>query len=258
MSPTQILGLIFMSGLFVIPLLIAISILFPRITIFWMKSRTKKKAIYFYISLFVLNIIALTATVFIHSAVDNSYIASTEERAAEERDSGSESLSLPYEVVSLNEASIPGRRRMMARIVSPEAREGTFEQRGETVMQAARQTQADTDADFVLVSLEPNERLLNLGYVLSIARYAPDGGGISGDENWTWQVESSHDSIDAQQIEIAEAWNEKRDDFQISDGLGGTMTDEDALAEEIASDFGISPDEVRLPLFWLETYTAPQ
>lgn len=162
----------------------------------------------------------------------------------------------PYRVVDSGRNTVLGRKRIEVRIVAPEAE--TFEQRGETVILAARELQAAENAQVVMVVLEASEALAGEGYVKALARYAPDGGGFSGDQGWTWQVTSSPLPLDPQQVEIAEAWSSRRDNFQISDGFGGTTTDEDALSAEIAADFGLSPDEVRLFYLFPEDYPSPE
>lgn len=161
-----------------------------------------------------------------------------------------------YTIVDSGGNTVQGRKRIEVRIVAPEAQ--TFEQRGETVILAAKELQERENAAVVFIILEPSAALAGLGSPLALARYAPDGGGWSGDQDWTWEVEASRDSIDPMQVKVAEKWEEKKDSFQISDGFGGTMTDEDALTEALVKELGITEDQVRFPYFPLESYPVQQ
>lgn len=91
-----------------------------------------------------------------------------------------------YTIVDSGGNTVQGRKRIEVRIVAPEAR--TFEQRGETVVLAAKELQERENAAVVFVILEPSAALAGLGSSLALAKYAPDGGGWSGDQGWTWEV----------------------------------------------------------------------
>jgi hypothetical protein len=70
----------------------------------------------------------------------------------------------------------------------------TFEKRGQTVVNAARELQRTQSVDVVEVWLEPNENTLGLGFVLAMATYSPDGKGLSGFENGgVWENVNSTD-----------------------------------------------------------------
>jgi len=157
-----------------------------------------------------------------------------------------------YSIVDSGGDTVQGRKRIEVRIVAPEAR--TFEQRGETVILAAKELQERENAAVVFVILEPSAALAGLGSSLALAKYAPDGGGWSGDQGWTWEVEASRDSVDPMQVKVAERWEERKDAFQISDGFGGTMTDDDALSEALAKELGVTEEQIRFPYFTLESY----
>ena len=159
-----------------------------------------------------------------------------------------------YTVIDSDSNVIQGRKRIEVRIIAPLAK--TFEQRGETVILAAQELQVAENADVVFVILEPSAALAGQGSALASARYAPDGKGF-GAQDWTWEVSSSREPIDPQQLRIAEAWLEQKGSFQVDDGFGGTKTDDDALSKAIAKDFGISPDEIGFLYFEPEDYPIP-
>ena len=166
-----------------------------------------------------------------------------------------------YNVIEREDQSIAGRKRISAYIVAPDA--NTLQQRGETAIVAAQNLQKESGAKVVTVFLIPNGKkvgseLVFAGTNLALARYAPDGGGYSGDQQWIWEVQASDSTVNPQEIKIAERWYEEEGKYQIDDGFGGTITDEEALSKALAAEFGISPDDVGLPYFSLEDYPGPK
>lgn len=155
-----------------------------------------------------------------------------------------------YTVVDRQNVSIPGRTRLSASIVAPEAL--TFEQRAQTVMKAAKELQESTNGYVITVFLVPSPDLVGMGINLAIARYAVDSRGYSGDQNWQWEVQATDESVDEQQLRITELWEEKRSSFLIPDGYGGMKPDEEAVAAKL----GIDVSEVRTLSFFLDDYTG--
>jgi Domain of unknown function (DUF4875) len=105
---------------------------------------------------------------------------------------------LPYSVLEVRNIStvggvlpgIQGRKRFSVSIAAPEAK--TFNQRGLTVVTAARELQSQYGADVVQVWLEPNANTKGLGFVLAMATFSPDGKGMSGNESgMTWDSVSA-------------------------------------------------------------------
>lgn len=158
-----------------------------------------------------------------------------------------------YTVVDRKNISIPGRTRLSASIVAPEAL--TVEQRAQTAMKAAKELQESTKAYVVTVFLVPSPNLVGMGINLAIARYAVDGRGYSGDQNWQWEVQATDKPVDEQQLRITELWEEKQSSFLIPDGYGGMKPDEDAVDEAVAAELGIDVSEVRTLSFFLDDYT---
>lgn len=169
-----------------------------------------------------------------------------------ERNVGVESVA--YTVVDREDASLPNRRRISISIVAPEAL--TFEQRAQTAMKAAQDFQVSDNAHVSTVFLVPSPKLVGMGLNLAIARYAPDGGGYSGDQGWRWEVQATDQPLDEQRLRITELWEEKQSSFLIPDGFGGMRPDEDAIDQAVATELGINLDEVRTLLFFLDDYTS--
>jgi hypothetical protein len=149
-----------------------------------------------------------------------------------------------YQVISNNDFSFPGRKRLEQAIVSSAS---TFEERAQTAMQAAIDLQKKTKADVVSIWLEISPGLAGGGHQLATARYAPDGGGFSGDQDWKWEVEAAEQAPDPLSVKVGELWYQKRKAFAGQDGL----TDEPKLKEFIAQKLGVNPDQVLLP--WIST-----
>jgi len=149
-----------------------------------------------------------------------------------------------YQVLAQDGSNPGGRARIQAVILAPSASDR--DQFAQTAMKAAKDLQKDTGAKVVSILLEPDATVANHGAALAIASYAPDGGGFSGKQGWTWQVEAADTRPGAQAIQIDALWWANRDKFQIPDGSGGTMTDESTLSRAIANHLGISADDVHL------------
>ena len=151
---------------------------------------------------------------------------------------------MSYQIVSQGNSTPGGRARAEATIIAPTAE--SRDQFAQTAMQAAQDLQDKTRAKVVSILLEPDISVAGHGAALAIARYSPDGGGYSGKQGWTWQVESADKRPSAQAVQIDALWFANRNKFQVPDGSGGTMTNEDALALAIAEHLGISVDNVHL------------
>ena len=151
---------------------------------------------------------------------------------------------VPYKVIDSHDSSPGGRGRIEVTIHAPDAT--TREQFAHTAMKAAVDYEKKTKAKVVSVLLEPSQEGVRLGMSLAIARYASDGGGFSGDQGWTWQVDALDKRPDERQVKIESLWWGNRDRFQVPDGNGSTMTDEPAIKQFISDQIGISPASVNL------------
>lgn len=156
-----------------------------------------------------------------------------------------------YEMVSIDDLSFLGRKRVSAVIVAPTAL--TLEQRAQTALKAAVDLQKRTSADAVNVFLEISPGLAGLGFLLAKAQYAPDFRGWTGDRayrNGSWEASATDEAIPETAIKIVELWGQHESKFQtIDDGFGGTMTDEPALNEYIAEIMDIDPEDVTRAFF---------
>lgn len=136
------------------------------------------------------------------------------------------------------------RHRVERSIYAAEAK--TKDQFAHTAMKAALDLQKETGAKVVIINLREDHRL---DVALSMVFYAPDGGGFSGDQGWTWDVKATDKRHDEEELRMSTLWWRNRDRFQVSDGYGGTETDEEALSKFIGETMGIAPDKVTLAYF---------
>ncbi len=190
----------------------------------------------------------------------SSLSASPSPAASQSPKASPTATAVTYNVAEREDNSIAGRKRLSVYLVAPEAK--TLKQRGETAIAAAEKLQKESGAKVVTVFLIPTGKkvggeLVFAGTNLALARYAPDSGGYSGDQGWKWEVQAYDGAVNPQEIKIAERWYEEEGKYQIDDGFGGTMTDEDALSAALAAEFGVSPDDVGLPYFDLKDYPLP-
>jgi hypothetical protein len=149
-----------------------------------------------------------------------------------------------YQVISKSDFSFRGRTRVEYNIVSPKAK--GREQFAQTAMQAAIDAVQNENAKVSAVYLEASPGMKGQGSAYAIAFYAPDSGGLSGDQGWKWDVKAQENAFTQQQIEIAELWNKNRGDFQTPENY----TDEPKLKEFIGNKIGIAAEQIRLP--WSE------
>jgi hypothetical protein len=149
-----------------------------------------------------------------------------------------------YQVIGTSDISFSGRKRVQYNIVSPGAK--AREQFAQTAMQAAIDAAQKENADVSAVYLEASAGMKGQGSAYAIAFYAPDSGGLSGDQGWKWDVEAQEKAFSQKQVKIAELWDQYRADFQTPENF----TDEPKLKEFIGKKLGVTAEQVRLP--WSE------
>ncbi|WP_285905714.1 DUF4875 domain-containing protein [Pseudodesulfovibrio pelocollis] len=149
-----------------------------------------------------------------------------------------------YQVIAREDFSVPGRDRRQVTIIAASAT--TRDQFAHTAIKAALALAEQSGTQVAVAFLEPDPAIAGLGAALAIARHAPDSGGFSGDQGWSWQVEAAESRPTPQAITIERLWEANRDRFQTPDGSGSTMTDEPALRDFIAQTLAIPPNDVRL------------
>ena len=154
---------------------------------------------------------------------------------------------VPYTIISTDDFSFPARKRIQVNILADQAND--FESYAQTAVKAAVELQQDLNSDVIYVFLGENLNLIETGAAYAIARYAPDNGGNSGDQGWTWQVEAVDKPFSELQIKVSDLWWKHRDDFQV-DGL----TDEERFVPFLAEKMGIPEEDVRLPFSSMEAY----
>jgi len=153
----------------------------------------------------------------------------------------------PYTIVERADAGFLGRDRYFIDIISPQAT--NHAQFAQTAIQAARDIQKETGADVVAVNLQPSIVSIGEGISYAIARYAPDGRGLSGKDHWKWEVEAAERTLNKADILISDIWWENNLRFQ-RDGV----TDEPTLIAFISEKTGIIPNQIHLPLVIRKQY----
>lgn len=143
----------------------------------------------------------------------------------------------PYQLIDSKDFSFAGRKRIEAVIVSSA---NSKDERAQTAMKAAIELQQKTDADVTAILLEMDKHSIRQGNALALANYAPDNGGLSGDQNWTWEVEASDQPLAKLAINVITLWETSKNSFRKSDGL----VDEPKLKAAIAKQIGISIEQV--------------
>ncbi|SCM69975.1 hypothetical protein KL86DES1_10098 [uncultured Desulfovibrio sp.] len=125
----------------------------------------------------------------------------------------------------------------------------TKEQLAATVIAAAKYYAKAAGVQFVGVALDSQFGAGVATTQLAVADYAPDGKGVSGNDNWTWQqVKAAENGLTKQELTMQELWGKWRSQYQTPQGI----TDEAALSAAIGSKLGIAPSEVSTaykPLF---------
>ncbi len=153
----------------------------------------------------------------------------------------------PYKIIGTDDFSTPGRKRVGVYIVSSAE---TRDERAHTTMKAAVEYQEKTKADFVAAYLELSAIVKQDGNPLAVVDYAPDGKGISGDDDWKWKAEVSADKIEPEHLKVAELWKQNREKFKKSNGL----LDENALKQYISKKLSIPVERVSFLFVHRESY----
>lgn len=162
-------------------------------------------------------------------------------------------LAAEYKVASIEDVSFAGRKRLSFSITSKDSLEKSgnegFHVRAHTAIKAAIELQRKYKCDVAFVILEINKSLSGKGYSIARASFAPDNGGTSGKDGWTWEVYSSKTPVRNDELLVLNKWYEFRSKFQ-SDG----MTDEPALKAYLAQKLNLPEEKITLPWFSPEPY----
>ena len=122
----------------------------------------------------------------------------------------------------------------------------SFTARAHTIMRAAMRFQQETGADYVQVAMTPIDGIGCGDYFTAIAEYAPDGGGVTGDEtNHFWQVKATDIVLDIEERLVLRAWQEAKPQFSDNGDV-----DIERIKAHLAAQLNLSPEEVED--FWLK------
>lgn len=126
----------------------------------------------------------------------------------------------------------------------------TRHQLAATVMAAALYYAEAKNADVVGVTLESQPGPAFGKSPLATVTYAPDGKGVSGSDNWTWDMlQATPRGLTAQELKIQRLWGEMRGQFQANG-----FTDEERLKAAIAKKLKIPVEKVMLYPVFLEPF----
>lgn len=163
---------------------------------------------------------------------------------------------LPYAIIDfdMERRAATGRNKASVRIILatvdaagnvkeiPDTSQFTKEQLAATVIAAAKYAAQQSKAHFVGVALLSQ---FDAGYAttqLAVADYAPDGKGVSGRDNWQWQmVQAAENGLTKQEVAMQSLWGKLRDQYQTPMG-----TDEAALSAAISKELGIPAEQVNI------------
>ncbi|GLP98707.1 hypothetical protein GCM10007891_05610 [Methylophaga thalassica] len=134
----------------------------------------------------------------------------TEAPAPSVRPEPETSEAVEYKLLSTDNFSFSGRKRIQFNISAPSA--NSYEQYAQTAIQAAKDFQRSQRVQVVYVFLGKNLEQINNGDALAIARYAVDGGGNSGEQSWYWQVEALKPLTDIE-VKTLELWEKHGNKF---------------------------------------------
>ncbi|MCG3173057.1 MAG: hypothetical protein GMKNLPBB_01233 [Myxococcota bacterium] len=148
-------------------------------------------------------------------------------------------LAFPYKPVKSRDHSVAGRSRYEWRVISEAA---TAEERAHTVMKVALDLQKNTDAQAVMVALEPSPELAGKGFELATAVFAPDGKGWTGKEQGkNWIVDATGETLDRKSVKAASTWYDVHKKFTNRKGV----TDENKLNLYVAKKHRISVADLK-------------
>jgi hypothetical protein len=195
------------------------------------KKETKKLSIY------VLAILTLAATMLLTACSEDTTNAPDDSQAR------------PYDLFGKSDHNVAGRDRREFKIYSPGS--VSIDERAYTAMNAALYFQKGTEAQVISVRLYHSKDPADPELLLALVDYAPDGGGNSGNDGWTWKVKAASERVSPLEILINKSWEANKHKFIEADGL----INEKELTSFIANQLNIPVDRVKLPVVNTKAYT---
>lgn len=162
------------------------------------------------------------------------------------------SLAKPYEVVSSNDFSFPGRKRVSRSIIAPSAK--SYEERAHTAIKAAYDLQKESGAVVASIWVLSSPLLDGKGDLFALSNYAIDGSGYSGNQGWTWEVSASRQQPSETDILILELWAALRQKV-IDSGSEFNEEMEKTVKNVIAKELNL-PSNFRMPMIHTSKYLA--
>jgi hypothetical protein len=116
----------------------------------------------------------------------------------------------------------------------------SFTARAHTAIRASIDLQRNTGADYVQVAVTPITGIGCSEYYSAIAEYAPDGGGVTGDQkNHFWQVKASDIFLDIEERLLLKAWHEAAPEF-----TGNGTVDMEGMKQYLSRQLNLTVEKV--------------
>lgn len=164
--------------------------------------------------------------------------------------------SFPCIVIGKKETSPGGRDRLFVDIIPEGTPELNRQSLGDSVIRSALALEEIARADVYILHLHQDEGVYRdeLFTPLALCTYVPDGKGIGGDGDLTWDVQAAEEPVPDNIIRVARYWRAERSKFlerKEWEVNGQTMVDEeylneDALTAHLSKMLGIPEDEVMI------------
>lgn len=157
-----------------------------------------------------------------------------------------------YQLLSKEDFSFAGRDRIQYNITSPDS--DSFESLAQTGIKAAMDYQKQSRANVVTVFLGESIENINNGDAQAIIKYAPDGGGFSGDQGWKWQIEAIEPLSELEKKTLS-LWEENSEKFKLEDGWN---IDEEAFKDFAAEKLNVQSSDISLRMPVRKEYSINQ
>ena len=138
--------------------------------------------------------------------------------------------------------SISNRSIVDITILAPEAK--TFDEYAQTAMKAAKEQLEKQGVDVIYVYLAPDASLVGIGPYYARVHYALDGKGLSGEQDWTWEVYATHEIYTETEIKVTYLWEQYKERYRVDE----FVFNEEALIKAIANELSINEEDV-MPLY---------
>lgn len=154
---------------------------------------------------------------------------------------GTPPATLEYRVARVEHYNHFGRERIKVFILTD--LKPFVSDRGSTAMNAARELVKKYRADIVSVHYKINHYLLDVTNAYAIVHFAPDGGGFSGHDGWTWKTFVDQRDYRSSDLTLIYRWENHKTAFKDEYGL----TNDKQLRKFLSEKYGYSYEDTEFP-----------